>query len=230
MEQVLAENLSKKLQININNIVREYWEMFVLNELYGSSLADALIFKGGTALRLIHNSPRFSEDLDFSLLKKMDFEKFKDIIETAAASQPELSVKQIYSKKNTYFALIKFKQDYLSQTLSIKVEVSKRKLPTQKNKIFELLAASSPASNLKPLIRVFTLKQMFKDKLMALNTRKKARDLFDFWFIGQLLKQKLPTPPKIKLIEREIKQELHRLLPKNYYLIIPDLIKYAKNQ
>lgn len=35
-----------------------------------------LIFKGGTALRLAYKSPRFSDDLDFALLKKLDINQF----------------------------------------------------------------------------------------------------------------------------------------------------------
>lgn len=225
MEFTLAENLSRKLQININNIVREYWEMFILNELYASSLANVLIFKGGTALRLIYNSPRFSEDLDFSILDKINFNDFKKIIKKIADSQSELSIKEIYSKKNTYFSLIKFKQDYLTQTLSIKIEISKRKI---EYKNFNSLIASSPTSNLKPLVKVMTLEQITKDKLSALSSRKKARDLFDVWFVNQLFRNKKFSVPKITIIEKEIRQELNKLLPKNFHSVIFELIKYAK--
>lgn len=227
MEFKLANDLSKKLQININNVVREYWEMFVLDGLYSSVLGTSLVFKGGTALRLIYNSPRFSEDLDFSLLSKVNFNDFKKIVKDIISQQPELSIKEIYSKKNTYFTLIKFKQEYLSQTLSIKVEISKRKLSLKKDIDFKLSTASSPTTNLKPLVKVFTLECLFKEKLNALSSRKKARDLFDIWFIGQLLKKQISLP-KIRLGKTDIKQELNRLLPKNYQPVIPELIKLCK--
>jgi len=227
MEFDLANNLSKKLQININNIVREYWEMFILDGLYSSVLGTNLVFKGGTALRLIYSSPRFSEDLDFSLLGKINFNNFKKIIENIISKQPELSIKEMYSKKNTYFTLIKFKQEYLSRTLSIKIEISKRKLLLKKNIDFKLSTASSPTTNLKPLLNVFTLERLFKEKLDTLSSRKKARDLFDIWFVGQLLKKEISLP-KIKLRKADIRQELNRFLPKNYQPVIPELIKLCK--
>lgn len=49
------------------NIVREYFQHVFLGELYKLPDAEKLLFKGGTALRIVYGSPRFSEDLDFSL-------------------------------------------------------------------------------------------------------------------------------------------------------------------
>jgi predicted nucleotidyltransferase component of viral defense system len=227
MEFKLADDLSKKLQININNIVREYWEMFVLNELYSATLGTDLIFKGGTALRLAYNSPRFSEDLDFSSLNEMSFPDFKKVVENIISQQKELSLKEIYSKKNTHFALIKFKQEYLLETLSIKVEISKRKLLLKKDKDFKLSTASSPTSNLKPLVRVYTLERLLKEKLNALSSRKKPKDLFDVWLIGQLLKKPISIP-KINIEEKDIKRELNKLLPKPYQVVIPELAKLCQ--
>ncbi|OGM09340.1 hypothetical protein A2Z67_04015 [Candidatus Woesebacteria bacterium RBG_13_36_22] len=227
MEFKLADDLSKKIRININNIAREYWEMFILNKLYSDVLGTNLIFKGGTALRLIYNSPRFSEDLDFSLLGEINFIDFKKTVEDIISQQPELSIKELYSKKNTFFALIKFKQEYLSQTLSIKVEVSKRKLLLKKDLDFILATASSPTTNLKPLVRVFTIERILKEKMNALSSRKKARDLFDVWFIGQLLKRQVIFP-KIKLEEKDIKQELNRLLPENYKPVVSQLVNLCR--
>jgi len=227
MEFKLAEDLSKKIRININNIAREYWEMFILNGLYSDALGKNLVFKGGTAMRLIYNSPRFSEDLDFSLLREMTFNDFKKVVKDIISQQTELSIKELYSKKNTFFALIKFKQEYLSQTLSIKVEISKRKLALKKDVDFILATASSPTTNLKPLVKVFTLERLLKEKLNTLLSRKKGKDLFDVWFIGQLLKKQIAFP-RVKLEEKDIKQELDRLLPDNYKPIIPQLVKLCQ--
>lgn len=227
MEFKLANDLSKKLQIDITNIAREYWEMFILNGLYSSNLGLNLIFKGGTALRLVYNSPRFSEDLDFSLLNGIDFSEFEKVIENIVSQQAELSLKEIYSKKNTYFALVKFRQEYLSQTLSVKVEISKRKVLLKKDKDFKLLTVSSPTSNLKPLLKVLTLERLLEEKLNTLSSRKEPRDLFDVWLISNLLKRPISIP-KINIKEMDIKQQLNHLLPKNYRQVIPELAKLCQ--
>ncbi|MFH1906126.1 MAG: nucleotidyl transferase AbiEii/AbiGii toxin family protein [Chloroflexota bacterium] len=43
---------------------RDYVQHLFLSVLYARS--QALLFKGGTALRVVHRSPRYSEDLDFN--------------------------------------------------------------------------------------------------------------------------------------------------------------------
>ncbi len=55
-------------------IERDYVQNCFLKSLYSRS--DSLVFKGGTSIRkaFIQNY-RFSDDLDFTLLKKMDQEK-----------------------------------------------------------------------------------------------------------------------------------------------------------
>jgi predicted nucleotidyltransferase component of viral defense system len=50
------------------NRLREYLQAFVLRSFHESEAFRPLAFVGGTALRFLHNLPRFSEDLDFSLV------------------------------------------------------------------------------------------------------------------------------------------------------------------
>jgi len=50
------------------NRLREYVQVLVLRSLHECEAFRPLAFVGGTALRLLHGLPRFSEDLDFSLV------------------------------------------------------------------------------------------------------------------------------------------------------------------
>lgn len=45
---------------------REYFQHLFLSYFYRQEQTDKMYFKGGTALRFLYKSPRFSEDLDFS--------------------------------------------------------------------------------------------------------------------------------------------------------------------
>src|SRR3989339_1253273 len=51
------------------NIAREYFQHVFLSNLSQIPGGEKLLFKGGTALRIVYGSPRFYEDLDFSLFR-----------------------------------------------------------------------------------------------------------------------------------------------------------------
>lgn len=47
-------------------LLREYLQYKILEIVFGASkYANQLCFLGGTCLRIVHNTSRFSEDLDF---------------------------------------------------------------------------------------------------------------------------------------------------------------------
>jgi len=219
MDKNLAEQFSKELKININQIAREYWEMLILKELAESSLGEKLIFIGGTALRLVYNSPRFSDDLDFYLKKKTSFDDFKIIIKDIAKKY-NLEISDLQNKKFTFLAEFKIKEDFLTLPFSLKIEIRKKIL----KKGFELRLLNSPISNFNVLLFVLDLKTIKKFKISAFKNRKEPRDLFDLWFISQKLKEQFKKP-KIKIDKKTIKQTLNKYLPVNYYKIIDDLIK-----
>src|SRR3989338_5954203 len=60
------ERFTKSQQTSVQNVVREYCQHLFLSFLYQNPGSEQLLFKGGTALRMILKSPRFSEDLDFT--------------------------------------------------------------------------------------------------------------------------------------------------------------------
>jgi hypothetical protein len=49
------------------NRLREFLQHLLLRQLFERDILERLVFHGGTALRILHDLPRFSEDLDFHL-------------------------------------------------------------------------------------------------------------------------------------------------------------------
>ena len=79
IEQFYPENLRGFKR----NILREYLQYKILEIIFNSRLAPKLSFIGGTALRIVHENTRFSEDLDFDNfnLDESDFIKLsKEIV------------------------------------------------------------------------------------------------------------------------------------------------------
>lgn len=60
------EKFTKQKQTSVQNVVREYCQHLFLSFLYQNPGSEKLLFKGGTALRIVLKSPRFSEDLNFT--------------------------------------------------------------------------------------------------------------------------------------------------------------------
>ena len=67
LKQIL-DQYPPALRQHDNSLLREYLQYQILNIIYQSKLATKLVFLGGTALRIVYNSQRFSEDLDFDNL------------------------------------------------------------------------------------------------------------------------------------------------------------------
>lgn len=64
------------------NLLREYLQYKILQIIFDSKYANKLSFLGGTALRIVHDNTRFSEDLDFDNfgLAEKEFEEISKVL------------------------------------------------------------------------------------------------------------------------------------------------------
>lgn len=221
MDQNLANNLSVEIGIDVEQILREWWEMIILRDLFTSSLGNDLVFKGGTALRIVYGSPRFSEDLDFSKTKVFSFKPFKDTIREIETKYAELKIKDCADKFYTYIAQYKITEPWRPLSFSVKIEISKRTL-SEKAEIYELMNFKSQISNIEVLGNVMKIENIYKEKINAIETRNAPRDLFDLWFLCNRLK-KAYNPPVKKFSKKILVRDLRKYLPKNYWKVIETL-------
>jgi predicted nucleotidyltransferase component of viral defense system len=96
MERDIAEIQARNLKIEVTQVVREFREIIILKGLFDFPEGKFLIFKGGTALRLVYGSPLFSEDLDFSLTSDRLKGKFKSLIKKIISPYPELTITDLH--------------------------------------------------------------------------------------------------------------------------------------
>lgn len=210
MNKQLADNLQKNLGISQEQIVREEYEIIILKQLFESELGKSFVFKGGTALRLAYGSPRFSEDLDFSVIENFPKKKLDSLLKALADLYETLKIIEIVQKYYTYFALFRVREDFLSQAFPIKLEASVRQVDWKKDVDFKLLALSSKVTNLTVLAQVASLERIEQEKRTIRPPR--VRDIFDLWFIGQKLGKAAPMDFgdwDTKIVRRE----LFKLLP-----------------
>jgi len=219
MDQQLAESLARQLRISLEQVVREEYEILILRELMESSIGAALVFKGGTALRLAYGSPRFSDDLDFSLLAPVAEDVWRRVADATAKALPQVDLVEALPKQFTLFALFRVRQSFLSYPFSIKAEVSTRPETATSAQRFELRLLTSPTTPVSVLAQVASLDWMWTDKQEAFARRRQPRDLYDLWFIAQ--KQQLTFAPDLAGLDREVvKREQRKYMPANQWQVI----------
>lgn len=236
ISQETIQKLATKYQTSeFPNIIREYFQHLFLSQLYIIENAGNLLFKGGTALRIIYGSPRFSEDLDFSIFG-IEFRRQRDFIEdifTAVLYEIEkIGIKVELGPKpgstaEGYYGDATF-QIYEYPPVVVSINISSRNGREIKGEV------DSIANEFVPTYNIFHLSQteIINEKVFgALLQRKKARDFYDLYFImrkGLLAneqKKKLnDIKDKIILKTEEIdfRTELGVLLPQDQQAIIKD--------
>ena len=190
------------------NALKEIFQEITLLGLYRGGFFQKACFYGGTALRIIHNLDRFSEDLDFSLLQKdstFDIEEYFPFIVDefeALNIKVELSKKSKTTISNIESAFLK--NDTSIHTLSIDIPQLSNIQTNKKLKIKlevdinpPLKFETSTHTMLLPTtfnLVAMTLPSLFAGKLHALlfrnwKTRVKGRDWYDFeWYIKRGVK------------------------------------------
>lgn len=222
MQLEQLNTLIQELKISADQILREEAEMTILDILGKNKLGTKIAFYGGTALRLVYNSPRFSEDIDLIKIKPITFLEFKKFVDEIVKNNSNWKLKDIKNKRQTMFALFLINDTKLKHNFSIKIELHQSKIPVNLDEKLSLI--KSPTSVLEPLLLVPSLKKLKELKINALLDRKKARDIFDLWYISQALREKFVLPKKMPdYNKREFKNELQVFLPQKYYPIIEQL-------
>lgn len=175
------EELSSLYKIDGFTIFREYLQLTFLNYLYQHPRADDFYFKGGTAIHLLLNSPRFSEDLDFSsqysngTIKKI----IKEVEKEMKRELTGLKISLLYKGKEGIRFRLKYESPDFKYPFGIRIDVVQEK-PKSKN--ISPLLTKFPLI-IFPVVTHLSKEEILAEKIRALFTRAKGRDVFDFWFL-----------------------------------------------
>jgi len=214
------------------NIIREYFQHLFLSNLYRIEGSQNIMFKGGTALKFIYGSPRFSEDLDFSVFN-VELYRVKNFVEDLF-TKVLVEIERIGIKvdlgpkpgptKEGYYGDASFKiYDYPPVTVSINVSVrDERQIRSEIETI---------PNDFVPTYNLYRLPQelLIDEKIDALLERKKARDFYDIYYIMRknllTLEQKkrlIKVRNLIEIIDIDYKSQLSPFLPQDQQAIIKD--------
>ena len=190
-------------RVYTRHILREYLQFEILNIIYRSPFASSLNFLGGTALRIVHNSPRFSEDLDFDNIKLSpdDFQQLaKHIQQELEKSGYQIETREVY--KGAYRCYIRFQHllfergisGYTEEKVLIQLDTALQKY-VYNSEIFVI-----NKFGLFSYISVVPKATLLSQKLHTIFERKriKGRDYFDVVFLFSL------TQPDYKYLSEKL--------------------------
>lgn len=124
-------------QANARNIAREYLQARLLGTLQDAGAMIPLAFHGGTALRFLFESARYSEDLDFALEREpgsYDFRSYLEAIRRTLEAEGYGLELKVNDQKTVHSAFVRFPgllyemnlSPHRSEVLAVKLEVDTR--------------------------------------------------------------------------------------------------------
>lgn len=207
------------------NAVREIMQSLALLGLWRARFFEHAAFYGGTDLRILYGLDRFSEDLDFSLLKPSKafrFDKYASFLQKelkaygldvrfeAKQKTANTAIESAFLKTNTYTQLILLEAPdsiisgiHKNATLKVKLEIDTNPPASFDTEIKYIFSPVQFA------VKTYTLPSLFAGKMHAILCRKwknrvKGRDWYDFtWYIGHY--------PELNLLhlEKRMRQSGH---------------------
>lgn len=217
------KEFSKSLKINESVVVREYIQTLFLKELYDEKYSQNIFFKGGTAIRLIFDGTRFSEDLDFTI---NDDEADFLIFINKFFKKLEKQYGFIFKKRKTITG-IKYLLTVGLKSIDYKIFVNLDFSFREK----VMMPAKSTISTNYPIIFTSFINHLSGDeivaeKVRAIMTRDKGRDIYDLWFLlnknilidNNLVEEKLKYYGISKFEKEELIEKINKFSKEKFIL------------
>lgn len=179
-------------------IEKDYALSWLLYGIYSSDLKDVFVFKGGTALSKVYFPKiwRLSEDLDFTVIDGTNNSKIKPmLIDCFEALNEkcgmEFRLAEFHPTPGHIIGTAQFSGPLGRNSIRLDISLNERLV----EKPLRKKIADDYADIEKFDILVYSLDEIFAEKLRSIIQRGKSRDYFDVWM---LMKNKEFDKAKIK--------------------------------
>jgi predicted nucleotidyltransferase component of viral defense system len=213
---------------NDSTIAREYIQHMFLKSFYALPKSEHVLFKGGTALRIVFESPRFSEDLDYSAFT-ISRDEIENLFVSTLSELERSNIRVDLHEKSGgtsggYYGEARLQ--LYEHTIAFSINIIIREKETLHKGEYKLIHA-----DFVPNYGLLMLPQeiLVREKIQALITRAKPRDYYDLYFMlrsGMIQANDRPLLANILVqIEEsdlDFKKELSVFLPTDHQSIIRD--------
>lgn len=179
------KTLARENKVTAGLMEKDWVNSWILYSIYSSSLGETTAFKGGTALSKIYFPEiwRFSEDLDMTCFGDTGKGDFKEEMESTLSEVSRKSGIDFHIK-STHFRS-GYGQFKIQYDASLKRKNTTRLDVTfDEELVFDLEEKSHLFEDIPEFTaRVYSLREIFVEKIRSLFERKRARDFFDVYKI-----------------------------------------------
>jgi predicted nucleotidyltransferase component of viral defense system len=178
------QRLAQRNLIGMQAQERDYLQHLLLALLYARS--QTLVFKGGTALRIVYRGNRYSEDLDFNGPDAIDVTRalWRDVVAALIDFGIQAEMRNAWETEVGYSFDVSYQGPlYDGRDHSkgkVRVDVNRRNEMVEMQR--ELI--HSEYDDVRPFVAsVLAPAHLLAEKLRALLIRGKPRDLYDVWLL-----------------------------------------------
>ncbi len=244
-EQV--RTLGAHYHINETIIFREYIQLVFLQKLYQKSPSRQIHFKGGTAIHLVFGAPRFSEDLDFTVSAT---EKIFDGYIASVLERMENEEGIVWKAKKSLAGrqfLLTAPAGLLPYETHISLDFSFREPVYSQEQ--SIIRTTYPVL-FTSFVHHLSAGEILAEKIRAVMTRRKGRDLYDLWFLlskgtavqYDLVREKLAYYDLADISDTDILEritsfpqkefvlDLRSFLPQNERQRLPEFFEFLQTQ
>lgn len=179
------KRLAGSKNLNVSSLSKDYALGWLLFGISKSTVADKLVFKGGTALSKIYfpENWRLSEDLDFTILdSKVEIDSIVSVLESQV---PDIILREngmaviLKDRPHTNVGYLQSRFQYTGPLGkdTLKIEISREET------IGESRTEKVPRTFDYPEfeVQVYSLEDILAEKMRSMIQRKRIRDYYDTW-------------------------------------------------
>ena len=178
------QRIAQREHIGLQAQERDYIQHLLLAQL--SNRSHSLVFKGGTALRIVYKGARYSEDLDFNAYSEVSGlqQLWREVVGDLGLYGIEAEVREEWQSGLGYNFEVSYKgplfdgRDLTKSKVRVDISLRREVVESQRDLV------NSVYDDVRPfLVTTLTPEHLVAEKVRALLTRTKPRDLYDLWLM-----------------------------------------------
>ena len=182
----------------LSTVVAEIMHLTALDALFSLAESQQICFQGGTCIHLLHGGYRYSEDLDFAgsfidqeftrkIIEKLRTSVEKGMVQLLGQGESEWRSPRKMPNPRVFTYWYLFRPQGSRFKFRLKIEFGR--YPVYEPKVYPVMS-NLDLFNKRTLVMGSTPKELFIEKVIAVIGRPyfKGRDLFDIWYLDEVLK------------------------------------------